>query len=57
MTLQSRIEAAISSKTGKEAEFADSKTAQGGCINDSQIVTLKDGQSTSPTRFKKTQKI
>jgi fructosamine-3-kinase len=44
MTLQSRIEAAISSKTGKDAEFSDSKKAQGGCINDSQIVTLKDGR-------------
>lgn len=44
MTLQSRVEAAISSHTEKEAEFADSKTAQGGCINDSQIVTLKDGR-------------
>lgn len=44
MTLQSRVEAAISSCTEKEAEFADSKTAQGGCINDSQIVTLKDGR-------------
>ncbi len=44
MTLQSRIETAITSKTGKDAEFADSKTAQGGCINDSRIVTLKDGR-------------
>jgi fructosamine-3-kinase len=44
MTLQSRIEAAISSSTGKEANFADSKIAHGGCINDSQIVTLKDGR-------------
>lgn len=44
MTLQSRIEAAISARTGKEAAFANSKAATGGCINDSRIVTLKDGR-------------
>lgn len=44
MTLQSLIETAISSCTEQDAEFADSKTTQGGCINDSQIVTLKDGR-------------
>ncbi len=44
MTLQSRIEAAISSSTNQEAKFADSQTAHGGCINDSRIVTLKDGR-------------
>tara|TARA_R110002096_G_scaffold118489_3_gene256584 strand:+ start:38447 stop:39322 length:876 start_codon:yes stop_codon:yes gene_type:complete len=44
MTLQSRIEAAISSCTGQEAQFVDSKTVHGGCINDSQIMSLKDGR-------------
>lgn len=44
MTVQSRVEAAISSSTEQEAAFAESKTAQGGCINNSQIVTLKDGR-------------
>jgi fructosamine-3-kinase len=42
MTLQARIEAAISSSTNQEAEFSDSKIAQGGCTNDSRLVTLKD---------------
>jgi len=42
MTLQSRIEAAISSSTNQEALFADSRTTQGGCINNSRIITLKD---------------
>ncbi len=44
MTLQARIEAAISSSTNQEAEFANSKIAHGGCINDSRIVTLKDNR-------------
>jgi protein-ribulosamine 3-kinase len=44
MTLQSRIEAAISTTTDQQAEFVESKIAQGGCINDSRIVTLKDGR-------------
>ncbi len=44
MILQSRIEAAITSSTNQKAEFADSKTAYGGCINDSRIVTLKDSR-------------
>ncbi|MBL1141519.1 MAG: phosphotransferase [Proteobacteria bacterium] len=42
MTLQSRIEAAISDSTNQQSEFANSKVAHGGCINDSRIVTLKD---------------
>ncbi len=42
MTLQARIEAAITSSTHQKAEFSDSKTVYGGCINDSWIVTLKD---------------
>jgi protein-ribulosamine 3-kinase len=44
MTLQSRIEAAISSNTNQEARFVDSKVAHGGCINDSRIVTIKEGR-------------
>ncbi|MGB1801142.1 MAG: fructosamine kinase family protein [Gammaproteobacteria bacterium] len=44
MTLQARIEAAISLHTGQEAQFAKSKQAYGGCINDSRIVSLKDGR-------------
>ena len=42
MTLQARIEAAISAHTDQEAQFSESKQAYGGCINDSRIVTLKD---------------
>lgn len=44
MTLQTRIEAAISEQTNQQAEFENSKTAYGGCINDSRIVSLKDGR-------------
>jgi protein-ribulosamine 3-kinase len=44
MTLQARIEAAISLHTDQEAQFAESKQAYGGCINDSRIVSLKDGR-------------
>ena len=45
MNLQTRIEAAITSSTGKEASFAETKVAHGGCINDSRVVTLKDGRT------------
>lgn len=44
MTLQARIEVAISAQTDQEAQFAESKHAYGGCINDSRIVSLKDGR-------------
>ena len=44
MTLQARIEAAISNNTDQEAEFVESKQTYGGCISDSQIVTLKDNR-------------
>lgn len=44
MTLQARIEAAISFSTNQQAEFIDSKIAYGGCISDSRIVILKDGR-------------
>ncbi len=44
MTLQARIEAAISAHTDREAQFSDSRHAYGGCINDSRIVSLKDAR-------------
>lgn len=44
MSLQSRIEEAISSSTDQEAEVSTSNKAFGGCINDSRIVTLKDNR-------------
>ena len=42
MSLQTRIETAITHSTGQEARFAESKSTYGGCINDSRIVTLND---------------
>jgi len=44
MTFQSRIESAISISTDQEAEFSSTKSSYGGCIHDSQIVTLKDNR-------------
>lgn len=44
MTLQSRIEAAISDSTGQEALFVKSRAVQGGSFNDSRMVTLEDGR-------------
>ena len=44
MSLQSRIEAAISISTQQEAHFVESQITHGGCINDSRIVTLEDGR-------------
>ncbi len=44
MTLQSRIEAAISANTNQHARIIDSLIAHGGCINDSRIVALIDGR-------------
>lgn len=44
MTLQARIEDAISAQSDQEAQFAESKYVYGGCINDSRIVRLKDGR-------------
>ena len=44
MTLQTRIEVAISSSTKQEAQITNSESAYGGCINDSRIVSLKDGR-------------
>lgn len=42
--LRERIEAAIGAHTGRAARLAHSRAARGGCINDSRIVTLKDGR-------------
>lgn len=42
--LRERIEAAIGAHTGRAARLAQSRAARGGCINDSRIVTLKDGR-------------
>ncbi len=44
MSLQARIETAITEATGKPARFVGSHSTPGGCINDSRIVTLKDGR-------------
>jgi len=44
MTLQTRIEVAITSMTNQTAEITQSKSAQGGCIHDSRVVELKDGR-------------
>ncbi|MCZ6526897.1 MAG: fructosamine kinase family protein [Gammaproteobacteria bacterium] len=44
MNLQARIETAISDATGKQARFAQSRTAAGGSINDSRIVSMQDGR-------------
>lgn len=44
MRLQKRIEDAIIAATGEKAEFDRVRIAAGGCINDSRIVTLKDGR-------------
>ena len=44
MTLQRDIEAAITRATGEAAEVAAFRAVSGGCINNSQLVTLKDGR-------------
>lgn len=44
MKLQDRIEAGITEVTGEKAEYSDTQVAHGGCINDSRIVSLKDGR-------------
>lgn len=43
MSLQARIESAITEATGEPAHFADSHVRHGGSINDSRVVTLSDG--------------
>ena len=44
MTIQTRIESAITKVTGEKARFNNSQQAHGGCINNSQIITLDDGR-------------
>ena len=44
MSLQARIESAITSATGEQARFEDSRSAHGGCINSSRVVKLEDGR-------------
>ncbi|MCG8324809.1 MAG: fructosamine kinase family protein [Thiotrichales bacterium] len=44
MKLQSRIAQAISEATGQAAVISDTRTAHGGCINDSRVLTLQDGR-------------
>ncbi len=44
MSLQARIESAITAVTGEPAKFKDSRSAHGGSINDSRIVALEDGR-------------
>jgi protein-ribulosamine 3-kinase len=42
--IQTRIESAITEVTGEKARFNNSQQAQGGSINNSQIITLDDGR-------------
>lgn len=44
MALQHDIEQAITAATGETAECASFRTVSGGCINHSQLITLKDGR-------------
>ena len=44
MTLQSRIEQAITETTGDKAEFASARASYGGSINESSVHTLQDGR-------------
>ncbi len=44
MSLQARIESAISQATGEQARFKDSRSTHGGCINNSRVVELEDGR-------------
>ncbi|MBT7950287.1 MAG: phosphotransferase [Gammaproteobacteria bacterium] len=44
MSLQARIESAISLATGEQASFKDSRSVHGGCINNSRVVELEDGR-------------
>jgi protein-ribulosamine 3-kinase len=44
MSLQARIESAITQATGEPAHFSDSRTSYGGSINDSRVVSLSDGR-------------
>jgi protein-ribulosamine 3-kinase len=42
--LQQEIEQAITSATGEKAHIVHDRTANGGCINNSRIISLKDGR-------------
>jgi len=44
MSLIARIEKAITAATDSEAKIQGTKTAFGGCINDSRIISLDDGR-------------
>lgn len=44
MKLRKRIEDAITAATGEKAAFDRSRAVAGGCINDSRMLTLKDGR-------------
>ena len=45
MSIQREIEQAISSATGKKASIVEYRIATGGSINNSRIVSLKDGRA------------
>jgi protein-ribulosamine 3-kinase len=44
MSIHQAVEAAIKEATGSKAKVKQTRTVQGGSINNSQIVTLKDGR-------------
>lgn len=44
MTLQGRVESAITAATGQRARITGSQSRFGGCINDSRVVKLNDGR-------------
>lgn len=44
MSLQARIESAITEATGESASLSDSRYAHGGSISDSRVVSLRDGR-------------
>ncbi len=44
MSLQTRIESAITNATGETAHVTDSQTCHGGSINDSRVMYLSDGR-------------
>ncbi len=44
MSLQARIESAITRTTGETADISNSQIAHGGSINNSRVISLKDGR-------------
>ncbi|NNE38684.1 MAG: phosphotransferase [Gammaproteobacteria bacterium] len=44
MSNQKEIENAITEATGEKAKIVDFRSASGGCINNSRIISLKDGR-------------